>query len=310
MKQLLITFLFVCIIICATGCGNAEDQTPLAKVDGHIIKLGEFKFKAKIYGLNASTKKEAVEFLNLLINDYMVLDQAKKKGITFSNEELQVELENFAPEYSSKETRKTLKEAGISYDGWLKDIEEKILRKKIILAVMKDKIKIDPTEIKDYYWSNIADFRKQKKIRIRQIVSDSEVKAKQIQEKIKQGEDFSKLALKYSVTSDSKSGGDMGYFSEGDMPAFISRVVFKMKKGAVSAIVKSPYGWHLFLCEDIQEANTPKYEEVKQEVFNNYYNEKKDDYFNSWMEDLRKQKKIIVYEDRIDKMVLNKEEVK
>lgn len=310
MKQFLTVTCIIAAIICAAGCTPAEDKIPLAGVDKHVITAGEFKLKAKLYGLNAATKKEAVEFLNLLINDLLVLDQADKMNIKFTNEELQAEIENFAPDYSSKETRKTLKDSGVSYSAWVRDIKEKILRKKTILAVMKDKIKIDPEEVKDFYWSNIVDFRKQKKVRVRQIVSDSEEKAKMVQQHIMRGEPFAGLAQQYSITSDSKAGGDLGYFSEGDMPAFICQVVFNMKKGAISGIVKSPYGWHIFLCEDIQEADTPKYEAVKQEVFDRYYNEKKDDYFNSWMEDLRKSTKISVYEDNISKLVLTKEEIR
>lgn len=305
--------LFICIItvlLYIQGCSPAADMVPLAKVDKHVITAGEFRLKSKLYGLNAATKKEAVEFLNLLINDCMVLDQAKKTGIKFTNEGLQAELTNFAPDYSSKETRKALKEAGISYDSWLRDIEEKVLRKKTIMTVMKGKIKIDPDEVKDYYWSNITDFRRSKKVRVRQIVSDSEEKAKQAQQHIMRGEPFAKLAEKYSITSDSKNGGDLGYFSEGDMPTFIGEVVFQMKKGSVSGIVKSDYGWHIFLVEDVQEADTPKYEEVKQEVLDRFYNEKKDEYFNSWMEDLRKKAKITIYEDNIGKLVSAKEEMK
>ena len=310
MRSFLAGLLFLAVVLYAAGCVPAQDMIPMASVNKHVITAGEFKLKAKLYGLNAVTKKEAIEFLNLLINDYIVLEQAKKMNVAFTKEELRLEIEDFAPDYSSKETRKMLKESGISYGGWLKDIEEKVLRKKTILAVMKDKIKIDPEEVKDFYWSNIVDFRTQKKVRIRQIVTDSEEKAKEVQQHIMRNEPFDKLAMKYSVTSDSKIGGDLGYFSEGDMPAFISDVVFQMKKGSVSGIVKSPYGWHIFLCEDIQVADTPKYDEVKKAVFDRYYEEKKDDYFNSWMKDLRKEAKITVFSDNIGILVSTKEEIK
>jgi parvulin-like peptidyl-prolyl isomerase len=310
MRSFLAGLLFLAVVLYAAGCVPAQDMIPLASVNKHVITAGEFKLKAKLYGLNAVTKKETIEFLNLLINDYIVLEQAKKMNVAFTKEELRLEIEDFAPDYSSKETRKMLKESGISYGGWLKDIEEKVLRKKTILAVMKDKIKIQPEEVKDYYWSNIVDFRTQKRVRIRQIVTDSEEKAKEVQQHIMRNEPFDKLAMKYSVTSDSKIGGDLGYFSEGDMPAFISDVVFQMKKGSVSGIVKSPYGWHIFLCEDIQEADTPKYDVVKKEVFDRYYEEKKDDYFNSWMKDLRKEAKITVFSDNIGILVSTKEEIK
>jgi parvulin-like peptidyl-prolyl isomerase len=307
-KQLIIAL--VLLSACLTGCISGDDLIPLATAGKYSITAGEYRLKTKLYGINPANKKEAIEFVNLLINDYLVLEQAKSMKIRLNAGELKDEIESFAPEYASKETKKALKEAGISYHDWMRDIKEKILRKKTILAVMKDRIKIDQDEVKDFYWSNIVDFRRLKKVRVRQIVCESEEKAKQVQQLIMRGEPFDKLAEKYSVTSDSKNGGDLGYFSDGEMPAFINETVFNMKKGGISGIVKSAYGWHIFLCEDIQAAETPKYEEVKAEVLERFYDEKKDEYFNAWMEELRKKTPIVIHEKNIDKLLFPKEETK
>lgn len=299
MKKALLIFITAVAAAALTGCGGGPAGKPLAAVDGSAITAEKYFLKEKLYGLDIKTYQEAEEFLNLLINDELVLQQAKKEKISFTSGELKEEMENFAPDYASKETRKALKESGIGYGAWMKDLQEKIMRKKLIEAVMKDKIKIEPDEVKDYFWSNLTSFRKPKMVRARQIVLDSEEKAKQIQQLIMRKQPFDKLAEQYSITSEGKTGGDLGYFEAKEMPAFINNAVFLMKKGQVSGIIKSPYGWHILKVEDIQEAETPKYEDVKQQVYDRYYEGKKDEYFNTWMEELRKAAKITINEQNL-----------
>jgi parvulin-like peptidyl-prolyl isomerase len=307
------SFLYVIIAALAVitaGCGNNTLNAPVAVVDKHSITVGEFELKAKLYGLSISTKKEAGQFVNLLINDFLVLEEAKKQKVSFTGEEMKKEIENFAPDYASPETKKELRAVGIKYGQWLNDIREKITRKKIINMVMKDKIKADPEDIKDYYWSHIPDFRTGKKVEASQIVLDSEEKAKMVQQFLMRGEAFDRLAKKYSITSESKNGGSLGYFGAGEMPSFINDAVFSMKKGEISGIIKSPYGWHIFRVDDIQEDKTPKFEEIKDRVYEKYYDIKKDEYFNAWMQELRKNAEIKIYEDTLDKLVEPKEVLK
>jgi parvulin-like peptidyl-prolyl isomerase len=302
--------LAICAVLTAAalaGCGGITAGKTLATVNGRAITSEQFFLKAKLYGLEIKTQKEASEFLNLLINDELVLQQAKTDRIELSSAEIKDEMESFAPDYDSAETKKALKDEGIRYSTWIKDLHEKILRKKVISTVMKDKIKIQPDEVKDYYWSNLMDFRKFKRVHALQIVLDSEEKAKQVQQLIMRGDKFEALAEKYSSTSEGKNGGDLGYFGEKEMPAFINDAVFSMKKGEISGIVKSPYGWHIFKVLDVQEADTPKYEDVKQEVYDRYYDEKKDEYFKAWMQELRKAAGISVNEKNLKEIT---EEVK
>ncbi|HPD18089.1 MAG TPA: peptidylprolyl isomerase [Candidatus Goldiibacteriota bacterium] len=302
-KKKRLKYFYFIVFLCLFFSCDANKNVILATVDGYKIYKKEFVYKSVLYGIGIDNEADAQNFINLLINDYLILKQAKRDKIRLSNDEFLREIENFVPNFSEKEIKKQLNQQGIKYKYWIKDIKEKIIRKKELNNVMKENIEIKESDLKDYFWTNILEFRNPKKIKARQIVLNDETKAKEVIGYVREGMDFAELARKYSTTSEAEAGGDLGYFSKNELPSFITDVVFNLKEGETSGIVKSPYGWHIFKCEEIINAKTPKFEEVKDEVYVKYFEQKKDEYIQTWLEDLRKNSKIEIYYDNIKLLV-------
>jgi parvulin-like peptidyl-prolyl isomerase len=295
-------FILLFLINLFFSCYPNKDEL-LAIVNTQKIYKKEFIYKSVLYGINIKSEEDAKNFINLLINDHLILEQAKKDNIKITDEEFQKELENFVLDFSEKEIKKQLKKQGIKYGDWLKDIKEKIIRKKALNNIVRKKIEIKENDLRDYFWTNILEFRNPKRVKARQIVLNDEEKAKEVIGYVREGKDFAELAKKYSTTSDAESGGDLGYFSKNELPSFITEITFSLKKGETSGIVKSPYGWHIFKCEDIMEAKTPKFEEVRDEVYQKYFEQKKDEYIETWLEDIRKNSKIKIYNDNLKLLI-------
>lgn len=90
-------------------------------------------------------------------------------------------------------------------------------------------------------------------------------KIKEIEQKLKSGEDFGDLAQKYSEDFGSKNQkGDLGFFERGRMVPEFDEAAFKLKIGEVSPIVKTTYGYHLILLTDEKPQKT--YDEEKEEL--------------------------------------------
>jgi len=74
-----------------------------------------------------------------------------------------------------------------------------------------------------------------------------------IRQQILDGADFGEMAKQYSDDPGSKdSGGDLGFFSKGEMVAEFSNVVFSMQPGQVSDIVETQFGFHVIKLEEIR----------------------------------------------------------
>ncbi len=301
MKRFFCPFLAALLLVCG-GCGKrffTPEKEILAEVNGRLITKKDIERRAKLYDIKITDSGELEKFLNLVINDYLIIDEAKKDGISITKDELREEMEKFVPGYSPREIKKVLRKGDVSYRYWLQDVKEKILRKKEINHAMRKMINMDDDRIKDYFWTNIIHFRRVRKVRARQVVVESREKAEKLLEKIKKGADFSEIAGEHSVTAGAEKGGDLGFVRKRDLPGFMAREIFKMKEGSVSHVVKSPYGYHIFKCEDIALAETPEYEEVREEVYDRYFKEKKDRYFSDWMEDVRRGAEIKIYDDNL-----------
>ncbi len=83
------------------------------------------------------------------------------------------------------------------------------------------------------------------KIRCAHILVEKESTAKEILEKLKRGESFSKLAEQYSIDGSRRRGGDLGYFGRDIMVKEFEKAAFALQKGQVSDLVKTKFGYHI-----------------------------------------------------------------
>lgn len=101
---------------------------------------------------------------------------------------------------------------------------------------------------------NIAEdiIRKKKEgyIRLRQILVMNRSTAEQARTELENGTDFIEVCLKYSVDPSAKSGGNLGFLQKGMLVKAIDDVVFSLKIGQISEIIRTGRGFHIFKREE------------------------------------------------------------
>ena len=82
-------------------------------------------------------------------------------------------------------------------------------------------------------------------IHARHILVEKEFEAQDLQRKLTEGVAFDELARKFSRCPSGKTGGDLGFFREGQMVAPFEEAAFALGVGEVSAPVRTSFGYHL-----------------------------------------------------------------
>ncbi|MFZ2407688.1 MAG: peptidylprolyl isomerase [Methylobacter sp.] len=159
-------------------------------------------------------------------------------------------------------------------------------------ADLQNFIKANPVteaEIKAEYDSKVA-AEKGTEFKARHILVKTEAEAKKLIAELDKGADFAKLANKNSLDAkESQNGGDLGWFSAGQMVAPFSEAVSALEKGKYSKEpVKTQFGFHVILKEDSRPLTPPPLEAVKEQL-TPFLQRKK---VQGMIETLRKQAKV------------------
>ena len=122
-------------------------------------------------------------------------------------------------------------------------------------------------ELKQEYEKIKASLGDQKEYHARHILFKTEQEAKAAISKLEKGAKFAELARKSLDTATKDNGGDLGWANPALFAPPFSEAMSKLAKGKyTTAPVKTDYGYHVILLEDIRNLQHPAFEEVKPEL--------------------------------------------
>jgi len=154
---------------------------------------------------------------------------------------------------------------GPEFETRLNYLKRRALRELYFEKVIK--ASVSDADARKAYDDQVKMLKPEEEVQARHILVETEEKAKELKEKIKNGGDFAALAKENSKDPGSKDdGGNLGYFGRGQMVPQFEEVVFKLGKGEVSDPVKTQFGWHLVKVEDRRQRQPPAFEIVKDRI--------------------------------------------
>ena len=125
-------------------------------------------------------------------------------------------------------------------------------------------------------------------------------KAEGLLKRIKEGEDFAKLAEEVSEDAASqKKGGDLGLFSKGRMVKPFEDTAFSMRPGQVSEIVETQFGFHIIKVEDFKEVRIRPFDEVKEMVKSQLQLKLNKEKQEEFLKSLYKESGVEIYPERL-----------
>ncbi len=319
MRTIKISILLLICAIAMAGCQNVEKvetqgkiidgKEVIAKVNDELIlksdydrQVSQVKSALEANGQDFSTdegkkvlKEIKEKVLESMISDQLILQQAEKDNITLSEEEFEQAISDLEQYHGGKDALdKYLEQQGLDRSSF-----EKLVKEQLVINQFKEKltsdIKVTDEEVKKFYEDNKAMFElPAQEIRASHILVDTENEAKKILAEIKAGGDFAELAKDYSKDPGSKElGGDLGYFSKGKMDPEFEKAAFALKPGEISDVVKTTFGYHIIKVTG--ERTSLSFDDAKDYIKSNLENTKKEEEFNKYLDEWKKQSKIEKY---------------
>lgn len=235
----LITAAFLLTAMCCTGAAFAAPETPVAKVNGQDITEAEIKFAESEIGQelagvpDENRRRVLVEYL---VEAHLMADAAEKaelaKGEDFESRMKYYRLRALRDAYFEKQIRDSVPEA----------------------------------DAKALYDERVKSLPAQEEVRASHILVKTQDEAKKVADELKAGGEFAELAKKYSQDRGGSGGGDLGYFTRGQMVKEFEDAAFALEKGKLSDPVETQFGWHILKVEDKRNRQPPSFEDVKEQI--------------------------------------------
>ena len=286
MKKLLVLMLSISFLFAFVACAKKEGQKGpyLAKVGNATITQADLERELKTLPEFARKLFEGREgkekFLEELIKKELLYQEALKKGLDKDSE------------YLKK----------------VEDFKKLTLISQLLEKEIETKAKVTDQDVKDYYEKHKDELTSVSQIKASHILVKTEDEAKKILERLKKGEDFATLAKKYSIdTGSAKNGGDLGFFSPGQMVPEFEAAASKLKKGEISQPIKTKFGYHIIKVADKKMGKPLEFDKIKNAIFQRLSAEKQKEFFDSYIEGLRKSYKVEINKEAISKLSAGEE---
>lgn len=291
-------------MLAASGCKGSPkaDERVVAKIGSRSITVTEYSeaVKSMMPEGEKASKEEALELkkevIGQMIEEALILEEAARKGITATDGELDTEVEKIKNEYGDKSFKDVVTERYGSMDEWRQDVRKKLIIKKTIEDALGKGVAVSDEAARKYYEGHIKEFEYPEQVRARQIVVASADGAQKLLSKLTK-ENFADTAKQSSLSPDGKNGGDLGFFGRGEMPSEFEDAVFKLKPGEISPVVKTEYGYHIFLLETKRQSGRLKFNEAKGKIMERLRGEGADRDLSLWISVLKEKAAIELHEE-------------
>jgi len=310
-RSALIILLMLAAVFSVSSCSKSADLV-VAEVDGRKITASQLRSKMAIEAskfdhaeltVPANLKAFRKQTLEVLIEESVLLAEALKKNIEVKDSEIDEEFYRMTGIADAAERGKALRGRGIDPDILKESHRRRLAIEALIQKEIFDNVPISDEEIEKYYTLNKQKFIQPVQYEAKQIVVNTRKLAEEISAKLKNGENFSELAKKYSLSPDAKRGGELGYFDANSYPKAFTDICAKLDIGKISGVVVTDYGYQIFKLLDKKPAKQLKVDEVRQKIKRTLFEERNKELLSEWFEDLRSRSKIFIDENALSEVM-------
>jgi peptidyl-prolyl cis-trans isomerase SurA len=246
----------------------------VAVVDESVITARELTDRIKLVKIDFRQSNRRLpsddvlhrQVLEALINDSLLLQEAKRRGIKVTDGQLNQAMQRLARQnkMSLSDFRKALIEDGLDYDKYRESVRREMTVSTLGRQHGQRNVTISEAEVDDFIKLS-GDSSTNYEYRISHIlialpdaappdqVSTAQEIAAEILLELEQGAEFDQLANTFSTGDTALQGGDLGWRKKAEIPSLFTTEVLVMEPGGYAGPIRSANGFHIIHLIEVRD---------------------------------------------------------
>jgi parvulin-like peptidyl-prolyl isomerase len=299
----------ISLALVAGGCGGGSSVARLGSDDVAVVgskDVSKTQFQALMDRAKKSYEAQKRPFpepgsaeyetlkgqaIGFLLQRAEFEQEAEARGIDISDDKIDKRIAQLKKQFyggSEKKYQDTLKQQGLTEEQARQEVRASLISEELFKKITGD-VKVSQKEIKSYYDSHKTQYGQPESRDVRHILVPKKALADQLYAQLKSGANFAVLAKRYSKDPGSASNGGKLTVSKGQTVPEFDKTAFKLKKGQLSAPIKTQYGYHIIQAlSDVKPAQSTPLSKVQASIRQQLEQQQKNDAMTKWVEKTKK----------------------
>jgi parvulin-like peptidyl-prolyl isomerase len=298
---ILICALALCVLPFTFTC-FAEDKI-IAIVNSDVITqkdLNDFigfmrmqlsaDFKGKALEEKIQSMKQ--DLLNRLIEDRLILQEAKKNNIRIDENRVKARISEVRGRYASDaEFKEDLAKHGLTQADMESRFREQLLMYEIVEQMVRSKIIVRPEEVTSFYNKNIKEFVSGEEREVETVALENDDLARIVSYELRTGIKLVDLAARYPLTVNKLNA------RKEELRKDIADVVFKLGVSEVSNPIKIDDKYYIFKLENIIPSRQLSLSEAQDKIYAFLFEKKMQEKLTKWLDEIRQKSYVKISQD-------------
>jgi peptidyl-prolyl cis-trans isomerase SurA len=236
------------------------------------------------------------ELLTQLIDERLLEQEARKLSVSITSTDVDRAIENVQRQSNLAEPDfwEAVRNQGFSPEQYKADVRRQLVRLKVVNQKVRTRVNITEEDVHHRYEEMLRGTKGAAQFNVAHIFigveENSATKlavARQKAEQLRGG----LTADNFSTQMAEVGGGELGWVQQTDLPEALSSALVSLEPGQISAPVRGPSGYHIFLLRERKEgaASVGNYEQVKNDIYREMLDQSMAKQEVAYLSELRKQ---------------------
>lgn len=284
----------------------------IARVNGEEIKKAELQDAITSLEGQAGRPVPAEErdqvfraVLNQLVTGHVLLQESRTRKVTVADTEIEAKIGELRQRFPTEdEFKKALASRNLTVEKIREELRKQLVIEKMIETEVTPQVSVNDQDVKNFYDQNPAQFQQPEQYRASHILvmvpqgatpaqkQEARGKIDGVLKQVKAGGDFAELARANSQDGSASQGGDLNFFSRGQMVEPFQKAVESLQVGQVSEVVETQFGFHIIKLTEKKPGRTVPLAEVNKKIAEYLVMQQKQQRATGFVESLRAKSKV------------------